>query len=404
MNRTPLRRTHATLRQRLLHLAVNGLVFTLCYTWTNWLAGERGAQALAPGLFGRTVPFLPWMVVPYLSSGIAFTLAFLVTDDQRRLWRLSQRTLLVTAVAEVCFALMPLRFPESRPLVDSAPLAVLFSMLGWMDQPFNQLPSLHAAYAIVFWPSLHGACRGRAQQLLVAAWLALVVASTVFTWQHHVADLIAGVALGAGAVGLLRGPLLGRRAVCFYYSVAGVLSGVLLGHTFASWPFAWLGASLLLVALAYARRDADFLRKRHGRHGLRTWICYAPYLAGYRLSWHWVRRADVPVTQCGPALWAGRRLSAAEAKSLPPACHVIDLSAELSETPALRGNRYLHIPMLDLHAPKLSVLRQLRETIDGLHQQGHTVYVHCAMGLSRSRLVARIATRGKRHESFDLPA
>jgi hypothetical protein len=247
-------------------------------------------------------------------------------------------------------------------------------------------------------------CRTSAQRVLVATWLMLVVASAMFTWQHNPLDLVAGAALGGAAQRLIRRPLHGARAVIFCYGLAGAMAVILLAWPFGSWLAAWLGASLLLVSLAYARRDADFLHKRGGRHPAWVWACYAPYLAGYWLSWQVMRRQRAPLMQCTPHLWAGRRLRGSEGDSLPRNCYVIDLSCELSEIASLRGGSYLHMPLLDLHAPHLSTLRGLRRTIDDLHSQGKPVFVHCAMGLARSRLVARIVTRGNRHERIDLPA
>lgn len=391
----------------MLSLAVNSLVFGALYSWTNWLAEKTHVIALPPGLFGRSVPFVAWTVLPYFSSGLAFALAFLVTAERRQLRLLSQRTLLVTALAAACFALMPLRFPLARPVVDDALPAVLFSMLDGFDRPFNQLPSLHAAYAVLFWPNLRAACRTGTQRLLVAVWLLLLIASALFTWQHNPVDLIAGAALGIAAQWLIRRPLHGARAVSFFYGLAGATVIVLLAWPLRSLLAAWFGASLLLVAFAYARRDAGFLHKRDGRHPAWAWTCYAPYLAGYWLSWQFMRlarRQHPPLVQCAPQLWAGRRLGNAEADLLPRDCHVIDLSCELGEIAALRGARYLYVPLLDLHAPNVSVLRRLRQTIADLRSHGSPVFIHCAMGLARSRLVVRIVTRGKRHERIDLPA
>jgi len=89
-------------------------------------------------------------------------------------------------------------------------------------------------------------------------------------------------------------------------------------------------------------------------------------------------------------LLVGRRLSAREARQLPPDCSIIDLANELSETPALRKHDYWHYPLLDLTTPTSvamnEILQRLREEIAA----GKTVYLHCAMGYSRCILLAKL--------------
>ena len=163
-----------------------------------------------------------------------------------------------------------------------------------------------------------------------------------------------------------------------------------------NWLAAYGAACLLLVAAAYHARRGDFLRKQAGRHPLRAWLLFWPYLAGYRLTWmlvRWRERRKPAFTQQAPGLWVGRRLSRIEAALLPPGCAVIDLSAELPESAALRGAGYRHFPLLDLQAPRPGQLRQVLAAVADVHGAGKPVYIHCAMGYSRSRLVARLYLR-----------
>jgi hypothetical protein len=163
-----------------------------------------------------------------------------------------------------------------------------------------------------------------------------------------------------------------------------------------SWLALYAAACLLAVALAYARRDAHFTRKRGGRHGLAGWLLYWPYLAGYRLTWLLVRlrgRHRSAFIEQAPGLFVGRRLSAAEARHLPADCCVIDLSPELPEAASLRGVCYQYMPLLDLHAPRPSQVRSVLALMAEQHRKGRAVFLHCAMGYSRSRFIAHIYTR-----------
>jgi membrane-associated phospholipid phosphatase len=376
------------------HLALNGLVFALCYPLTNHLAQQAHVQRSFAVDADAMVLFLPWMIVPYASSGVLFVLMFFLVRTPQQLRTVSRRLLLAGVAGTLVFALVPGRFASARPIPADALPAFLFRCLNLVDQPYNQLPSLHAAYCVIFWAALRMLCVG-SMRMAIGLWLTLVGASTVLTWQHHLADVAAGLLLGGISVVLVRPSRTSRHTVAFYYAIAACILTMVGVFAMRSWLLGYAATSLLLVALVYRLRRAAFFGKRNGRFPALAWLLYWPYLVGYRLTWMAIlvrERGRPPFHQYAPGLWVGRRLTRAEARCLPVDCHVIDLCSELSETESLRG-RYYCLPLLDLQAPRPSQLRSVLATIGQYQRTNQTVYVHCAMGYSRSRLIARIYIR-----------
>lgn len=390
-------------RVRLVHLALNWLLFAACYPFTNLLAQQRQVRrSFALGL-DAAIPFMPLAIVPYATAGVLFTLAFFAVRTPLQLRLLSRRLLCATLFGALVFALLPGRFSHPRPMLDDGLPAALFRALDLVDLPFNQLPSLHVAYCVILWLALRPVLAGPARAAL-GAWLILVAASAVLTWQHHLLDAGAGLVLGIGCALLIRRARTGRYALAFYYAIgAGVLLlGAVAWH---GWLLAYGAASLMVVALTYRHQWTALLHKPAGTHTPLAWLLYWPYLAGYWLTWQLVRlrqRGRPAFFAGGPQLWFGRRLTRAEARQLPAHCHVIDLCTELGETAPLRGPRYRSLPLLDLAAPRRSDLRRVLATIDHLTQQGVPLFVHCAMGYSRSRLIARLHLR--KHPSCRSPS
>lgn len=382
---------------RWLRLAINAALFGLCYPATNYLGHLRAQQSGVGGVamaWEAAVSFVPWLVVPYMTSGLLFALSFLLVRGRGELSALGRRVAFATIVACLIFAAVPLRFELTRPAVDAALPAWLFAQLSLVDRPYNQLPSLHVAYCVIFWPALRSVARAAWQRAALAGWLLLVAVSTIFTYQHHSLDIAAGALLGALAIRLLPVPSADdtRKPVGFCYAM---LAGLALLAWFALGGAWWLYlcASLLLVARAYRNRSAGFLRKRGGGHPFWIWLLYAPYLAGYLLTWQLVRlreRGRPPFVHHGGQLWVGRRLTGAEAARLPAGCVVIDLANELSETPALRMHDYHHFPLLDLDTPTLQSARHIVDAIAACAREGRPVYLHCAMGYRRSREIAQL--------------
>jgi membrane-associated phospholipid phosphatase len=393
--RLPRQGKAPSIRARAGHLLFNWLVFGLCYPASHVIAARSAVQhsvALPPD---AVLPFWPWMIVPYATSALFFVLVFLLVPGGEQLRVASRRIALATVTAALIFAVFPARFTLVRPALDHPFLAAAYGFLDRVDQPYNQLPSLHVAYCLLFWLALRSQAAGW-RRIALAGWLALVAISTLFTWQHHVADVAAGLALGAAVAWLVRAGTTRRSTVAFHYTIA---AGVVLHagwFLLGSWLALHAAACLLLVAFGYARRDVHFLRKHGGRHSLAGWLLYWPYLAGYRLTWMLVRlreRHRSAFVEQAPGLFVGRCLSAAEARRLPDDCCVIDLSPELPEAASLRGTGYRYMPLLDLHAPRPSQLRPVLALMAEQHRQGRAIFLHCAMGYSRSRFIAHIYAR-----------
>lgn len=377
-------------QHRLRHFFLNAIAFNCLYLLSNAHALQQGVQRHAAMAWEEQIPFLPWMIVPYLSSGLFFCLGFawVQTGDQLRV--LSQRLLLATMAAALVFYVYPLQFSWPRPAVTLAPLAAMFDVLSVVDKPYNQLPSLHVAFCLIFWISLRRLVASPWAKTLLAGWLLLTAMATVFTYQHHVLDVVGGLALGGVCLLAVR-PGRSEPDVAFYYFTASA-TVLLVLVLLARQTWAVYGVvSLFLVGLAYARQDRFFLRKHHGRFPVRTWLLFGPYLLGYWLTWQAVRRRErlrPVVQQLTAQLWIGRRLHATEVGLLPADCSVVDVSNELSETTALRERRYQHMPLLDLLTPPADASRQIVAALAAEIRAGRVVYLHCSMGYSRCKQMA----------------
>jgi protein-tyrosine phosphatase len=96
-------------------------------------------------------------------------------------------------------------------------------------------------------------------------------------------------------------------------------------------------------------------------------------------------RSAAPAHEIIPGIHLGRWPRAGDLELLRPAA-VLDLTAEFSATPANGRFAYQNVPILDLTAPQPAALSSALEFIEG-HRKFGPVYVHCALGLSRSAAV-----------------
>lgn len=252
------------------------------------------------------IPFIPLMIVPYSWSIILFCASFFMVKTPAQLSLLTRKLILATLFACVVFYVFPAKFSFERPTV-SGWTRYGYQFLQITDKPFNQLPSLHVAYAVLLGTSLWQLSKSALYRLTLCCICSLIVVSTILTYQHHLLDIAGGLLLAALVLGIIN--KLRNNLVLKYLVVAisGFLilsiAGFMLNRSVASSIFAglysvvatyWaLSFSSLAWAYQYPNPPRDkrwFAKDEQGRLRLSTWLTFAPLLLGYRLMWYVVQR------------------------------------------------------------------------------------------------------------------
>jgi protein-tyrosine phosphatase len=342
------------------------------------------------------IPYVPLLIVPYMSIDLFFFVAPFLCRDERELGTFARRVTFSILVAAAFFLLLPLTLVWQRPRID-----------GWfgdfveasctvpylMAYPHNLFPSLHITLrtllADVYWRHTRGVPR-----ILVQIWFSLIGLSTVLTYQHHLVDIAGGFVLAGFAFYFFREshsrlPVVPNVRVGCYYAVA---AAAVLGLAVAVWPWGafllWPAAGLGIVAAGCFGVGPGIYRKTAGRLPLSARFVLAPVLLGQYLSLLYYRRQCRPWDEVSPGLLIGRQLDDAEAAEAvrQGVTAVLDLTAEFSEATPFLSTNYRNLPILDLTAPTSGQLREAVQLIAEESARG-TVYVHCKIGYSRSAAV-----------------
>lgn len=151
------------------------------------------------------IPLLPAFVFPYLSLYLLLVIS---------LWRFAQaeaKIFVITALAislDLVISYLVFLFYQTqveRPAILGSDVSS--SILRWVysiDKPFNAFPSLHtslSALLVLLWGRV-----GSRIQPIIALWAVFIIASTLLTKQHYIADVLGGIAV----------------AVVSYYSAVGL--------------------------------------------------------------------------------------------------------------------------------------------------------------------------------------
>lgn len=187
------------------HLRWAGLLFVLVTVWfelvyggADWFTAHRTARVRVNLEAELSLPLIPAFTLGYMSIYPLFLAAPYVLRTRRELTTLAIDLSLAILFAGIAFLLVPaqLAFPAPQNL---GPWEGLFRFADRLNLDYNLVPSLHVALSVIciemFAP--HATPAGR---LALRGWGLLIAASTVFTHQHHLLDVITGYGLALALV------------------------------------------------------------------------------------------------------------------------------------------------------------------------------------------------------------
>jgi membrane-associated phospholipid phosphatase len=164
------------------------------------IANRAGAGAVhAPELwFDRLFPLTPtWALVYGALYAFLIVLPVFVVQQEELIRRTVWAYLTVWTVSYICFLLYPTVAPRPNNVFGEGFAVWGLRFLYDADPPYNCFPSIHVAHS--FLSALACSRVHRPLGIVATACASLVAISTLFTKQHYVADLIAGVLLAFAA-------------------------------------------------------------------------------------------------------------------------------------------------------------------------------------------------------------
>jgi hypothetical protein len=188
----------AALRGNLILALAFAAYFWTVYGIGDFVAAHATARYHVALPFEQAIPFVPWAAVIYLTVTPLFCLAPFVFRTPERLLPLFVTMCVEVTIAGVIFCLFPveLSFP---PHEVAGAAGFVYRLASAVVLTYNCVPSLHVALALTC-AFAYASVGGWSWRVFVWSWAGAIVASTLLTHQHHLADLASGMILAALAV------------------------------------------------------------------------------------------------------------------------------------------------------------------------------------------------------------
>lgn len=389
-----------------LWLAFLGPFFFLSYGWLNYITSGRSDIGVVVESWERSIPFVPWLMLPYMSIDAFYAASLFLFRKRSALDRHACRLLLATAISLLGFLLYPLQFSFAVPKAEGFN-GVLQAMLLGFDKPYNQAPSLHISLLIVLWVVYAKKLTGWARFAL-HAWFSAIGASVLLVYQHHFIDVWTGALAGLACLYWIpdmpfawrwQPPTARMQNLGLRYALGALLLlvfGLFLGKisSYLTLACIWAASALLLVAAAYYGLGRQVFQRHRGQMRWPARFMLAPYLFFSWLSYLCYTKNKSHPNQILGTIWLGAFPNARNKQAYARFNGVLDLTNEFA-CASVHAPLVKHIPVMDLTPPCSQTLVKAVKWLDYAQQKGD-VLVHCALGLSRSAsvVVCWLAWRG----------
>jgi membrane-associated phospholipid phosphatase/protein tyrosine phosphatase (PTP) superfamily phosphohydrolase (DUF442 family) len=395
-------------RARITIAAATSILFLILYSGTAYLTDLRSDVGTWYYDWERFIPFVPEMIVPYMSIDLFFVLAPLICRDRRELSVLAWRLSAVLVLATLFFLIYPLRLAVDRPYAEGF-FGEIYNWFTSMDhRPYNLCPSMHIALRTVLAAHYGKHCQGWLRGLM-NGWFFLIGCSTLLLYQHHVIDVVGGFVLALLVMYVWDGlpwrlpKVGGGRFAGMYAGAAFGLVAVVWVQPKMGWLTLWPAVACGWVAFGYAWAGPAVYRREGGQLTWPARFVLGPVLAAQWLSWWYYAGQANQVDEVQDGVMIGRHLRGDEAQAVVDSGlqAVVDVCNAFSEPAALLSVAHLPLPILDLTAPSREQLQQATAFI-AAHQPQGPVLVHCKAGYSRSAaIVAAWLLESGRAKSVD---
>jgi membrane-associated phospholipid phosphatase len=176
------------------------VVFAVVYGGADYVTGLREWRVRFDLAFEQHLPFIPELSLVYSSLYLMFFAVPFVLRRKQEIWTFTLLMTLITIIAGFCFLVMPAQTRFEVP-TNLGRFPIAFQVADSMNLTYNDCPSLHVAYSVMCAEVFRRKQPRRGW--LFHLWALAIAISAWLTYQHHLADIVAGYALALTAVYLI---------------------------------------------------------------------------------------------------------------------------------------------------------------------------------------------------------
>ena len=190
-----------SLQFRLGIMGLSMLGWLVIYFFVNRLQVEPERRLDLGTAFDRRIPYVPLFALVYFSTYVFVIQPFLILSDARQFTWMVTSFVLISVLSSAIHATVPSKIERVEQVTAGGVSGFLLSLFQKTCKPYGNFPSMHVGLSVPVVAANYmagGAVAGN----LTLVWAILIALSTLYTKQHYILDVLAGVAGGLVIFGL----------------------------------------------------------------------------------------------------------------------------------------------------------------------------------------------------------
>jgi membrane-associated phospholipid phosphatase len=187
--------TILSLSFRLEILALTLLGWLTIYFFVNRLQVELQSRLDLAMSLDRKIPFVPQLALVYFSTYIFVIQPFIILSDARQFYWMLASFGSITGIASLIHATVPSKIERINNLDADGLSGKLINLFQKTCKPYGNFPSMHVALSVPV-VGANFMVAGPTMGIVTLVWAILIALSTLFTKQHYILDVLAGLVGG----------------------------------------------------------------------------------------------------------------------------------------------------------------------------------------------------------------
>lgn len=184
--------TILSLHFRLEVLTLTMLVWLTIYFFVNRLQVEPQRRLDLAIPLDREIPFVPEMVLVYFSTFVFVIQPFIILTESRQFFWMLASFGSITVIASLIHVIVPSKIERIEKLDADGLSGKFIDLFQKTCKPYGNFPSMHVALSVPV-VGANFIAAGPTVGSVTLVWAILIALSTLFTKQHYILDVLAGL-------------------------------------------------------------------------------------------------------------------------------------------------------------------------------------------------------------------
>lgn len=184
--------TILTLSFRLQILVLTLFGWLIIYFFINRLRVEPNNRLDLATPLDRRIPFVPQLALVYFSTYLFVIQPFIILTEARHFYWMLASFGSITAVASLIHAMLPSKIERNEILVTESMSGRMIDLFQKTCKPYGNFPSMHVALSVPV-VGINFMVAGPTAGSITLIWGILIAISTLYTKQHYILDVLAGL-------------------------------------------------------------------------------------------------------------------------------------------------------------------------------------------------------------------